>query len=258
MPTRPALASPRISSVGQGAPVVLLHCLGVDRHLWDATVERLQGRFRCLTYDFPGHGETPVPAGAYTIEDLSAQLGEVLASQRIERAHVIGISLGGLVAQHFAAARPERVQRLVLADTTPRYTGEMREMWATRAAAARGAGPGSMTEGILKIWFTAAFAANNPPAVRYVRECFARTSGEGYALACEALAAADLRPLAPRIEAPALVLCGDQEVPAFLEASQWLTAHIPGARHEKIAPAKHASVLEQPEAFLRRVTEFLG
>ena len=242
---------------GEGPPLVLLHCLGVDHRLWEIGAAGLERDFTLLSYDFPGHGETALPARPYSIEDLSGQLASLLEREGIARAHLAGISLGGLVAQHFAATRPERVDRLMLIDTTPRYTDEMRRMWAVRAAQAREAGVASLLPGLLPIWFTPEFVAGDPPAVRYVRERFAAGSGEGYALACEALAAADLRPLAPRIEAPTLVVCGREDVPPFLAAADWLVQTIPGARPLWLAPARHASVLERPQQALRLMRDFL-
>ena len=147
--------------------------------------------------------------------------------------------------------------RLVLIDTTPRYVDEARQMWVERARAARTAGVPSLIDGLLKIWFTDGFAAKNPPAVRYVRDRFAKASGEGYALACEALGAADLRPLAASIKAPTLIFCGKDELPPFQDAAHWLHQNIKGARLEWLSPAKHASVLEQPQEFATRTRAFL-
>ena len=243
---------------GSGPPLVLLHCLGVDHGLWDIAAAGLGERCTLISYDFPGHGTTPVPASAYGIEDLSRQLADVFAREGLAKAHVAGISLGGLVAQHFAATHPERVDRLVLIDTTPRYDDAARQMWGERARAARGAGVAALTDSLLQIWFTADFVAQDPPAVRYVRECFAAASGEGYARACEALAAADLRPLAARIAAPTLVICGSEELPAFREAADWLQRTIANAELALLSPARHASVLQQPLAFVQRVAAFLG
>jgi 3-oxoadipate enol-lactonase len=248
----------KLHATGTGPALVLVHCLGVDHRMWDFAVEALGRRFTVLTYDVPGHGAAPVPAAGYTIEDLSAQLAALLQRQGVQKAHVAGMSLGGLVAQHFAGALPERVEKLILADTTARYVDDMRAMWVRRAAEARAAGTAALTEGILKIWFTDKFREQNPSAVRYVRECFARTPGEGYALACEALGAADLRAIVPAIRAPTLVICGDQDIPSFVASAQWLSTTIPGARLEWLSPAKHASPLEHPGAFLRLVERFLG
>lgn len=249
-------ATIRLHRNGQGTPLVMLHCLGITHHLWDC-LSGLAERYTLISYDLPGHGETPVPATPYGIEDLSAQLSAVLKREGIPRAHIIGISLGGLIAQHIAATEPSMVDRLVLCDTTPRYTDEARANWAVRAAAARRDGPASLLPMIEQIWFTPAFVAAEPPAVKLVRDTFRACSGEGYALACEALGAADLRSLAPRIAAPTLVICGSEESDAFKDAARWLGEHIAGARVEFMAQGAHASVLEQPVVTERLVREFL-
>ena len=249
-------ASIRVHRSGSGPVLVMLHCLGMTHHLWDC-LGGLSDSFTLLSYDLPGHGETPVPDAPYGIEELSAQLAGVLRREGISRAHVMGISLGGLVTQCFAATEPAMVDRIVLCDTTPRYTDEARGMWAVRAAGARNNGPASLLPGIEKIWFTEPFLAQSPPAVQLVRDTFRNCSGEGYALACEALAAAELRPLAPRIKAPALVICGAEEGPAFLDAARWLAANIAGARLEFIPNAAHASVLAQPQRIEALIRQFL-
>jgi 3-oxoadipate enol-lactonase len=243
---------------GAGPSLVMLHCLGVDHRLWDIALAGRERELSFLSYDFPGHHESPLPAAPYGIEDLSAQLAAILTRAGVARAHVAGISLGGLVAQHFAATHPDRVDKLVLIDTTPRYTDEARQMWVERAAAARSKGVAALVAGLLKIWFTDDFVAADPPAVRYVRDTLSRCSGEGYALACAALGAADLRPLVPRIAAPTLVVCGEQELPPFQEAARWLARTIRGARAHWLGPARHCSILEQPQAFRRALSEFLA
>jgi 3-oxoadipate enol-lactonase len=235
----------RVHRAGNGPPVVMMHCLGMTHHLWDC-LGGMADRYTLLSYDFPGHGETPLPSGPYGIEELSAQLAAVLRREGVAKAHIMGISLGGLVAQCFAATQPAMTDRLVLCDTTSRYTDEAREMWVVRAAAARKDGPASLLPTIEKIWFTPGFVAANPPAVQLVRNTFRACSGEGYGLACEALGAADLRDLVPRIKAPALIICGEDEGQAFKDAALWLRDTIAGARLEMIPSAGHASVLEQP------------
>lgn len=242
---------------GHGPPLVLLHCLGVDHHFWDFAAP-LAGEFTLMRYDLPGHGASAVPAGRYGIANLSAQLAGVLAAHKIERAHIAGISLGGLIAQHLAASRPDLVDHLVLIDTTPRYTDELRAMWDQRAATARASGVAPMIEGLLAIWFSADARGRNGPGVRYVRETLARCPGEGYTLACEALKAADLRELTPKIAAPTLVICGDDDIPSFRDAARWLAATIPNAKLAWLAGARHASVLEQPEEARRLMRDFLS
>lgn len=242
---------------GRGPALVMLHCLGMDHHLWDC-LGGLADRFELLSYDLPGHGKAPVPA-PYGIEDLSQQLAEILTAHGVKRAHVMGISLGGLVAQHFAATHPAMVDRLVLCDTTPRYTDDARANWAVRAAAARQSGATSLLPAIEKIWFTAGFNARTPtpPAIQLMRDSFARCPTEGYALACEALAAADLLDEAHDIHAPTLVLCGADESLAFREAAEWLGANIRHAKLAYVPDAAHASVLEQPAWIENALSRFL-
>lgn len=241
---------------GSGPPLVLLHCLGVDHQFWNFA-SGLTSDFTLIGYDFPGHGTTPVPKERYGIADLSAQLNGLLLRHRTGNVHLAGISLGGLVAQHFAANYPEFVDKLILIDTTPRYTDDMRLMWAKRAATARKEGVAALVDDLLKIWFSSKFLEQNGPAVRYVRKRLQSTSGEGYALACEALGAADLRADAEKIAAPTLVICGDDDIPSFLDAAHWLNEHIRGARLEWLRGARHASVLEQPEQTVKLLRNFL-
>ncbi|MFD2182990.1 alpha/beta fold hydrolase [Rhodoplanes azumiensis] len=242
---------------GFGTPLVLLHGLGCDHGFWDFAAP-LADRFRLVSYDLPGHGATPVPDAPYTVEDLAQQLADLFRAQHIGRAHVAGISLGGLVAQHFAAHFPALVDRLVLIDTIPRYTAEMRAAWLERAAAVRAAGVASLTDRLLPIWFSSAAIAADAAGVRYFRDALSRCPAEGYALACEALAAADLLAEASRIAAPTLILCGSEDRAPFVEGAHWLAGTIPHARVVEIPGTRHAAVLERPDLALPLLRAFLA
>jgi 3-oxoadipate enol-lactonase len=246
----------RMIREGSGPPLVLLHCLGVDHHFWDFATS-LSAEFTLYRYDLPGHGTSATPLTGYGIADLSEQLAGLLEVHKVGRVHLAGISLGGLIAQHLAATHPKLVDRLILIDTTPRYTEEMRSMWAERAASARQAGPASLIEGLLKIWFTPAAIARNGPDVQYVRSTISKCSREGYAFACEALAAADLRGLSAQIKASTLMICGDDDIPSFLDAARLLSSRISGATLSWIPQARHASVLEQPDTGVQLIRDFL-
>jgi 3-oxoadipate enol-lactonase len=245
-----------VISEGRGPALILLHCLGVDHHLWDFATS-LSAGFTIYRYDLPGHGASAVPESPYVIEDLSDQLAVIMRDQRIDRASIAGISLGGLIAQDFAARYADKVDRLVLIDTTPRYEDVMRSMWAERAGVARKAGVAAMVDTLLSVWFSAKAIAADIAGVRYARATLSRANGEGYALACEALAAADLRDKVRLIKADTLVICGDDDIPSFLDAARWLSTHIEGAQLSWIDAARHASVLEQPEFAARTIQSFL-
>jgi 3-oxoadipate enol-lactonase len=241
---------------GRGAPLVLLHCLGVDHHFWDFG-SALEDDFTLCVYDLPGHGATVAPREPYSIDDLSGHLAAVLEENRIARAHIAGASMGGLIAQHFAANFSEQVEKLILIDTTARYTDEMRAMWADRSAIAQTVGVKALVPELLKIWFSAPFLQRNPPAVEYVRTALSHCSGRGYALACDALAKADLREDVTRIQAETLVVCGKDDLPSLIDSARWLADHIPDAKLAWIPGARHASVLEQPSVALALMRNFL-
>jgi pimeloyl-ACP methyl ester carboxylesterase len=124
--------------IGSGPAIVLLHGIGAEYRTWDS-IAALTGRFETLSYDFPGHGEAPPPDGSYEIGDLAEQLLTVLNTSGIERAHIVGSSLGGMVALDFAASWPERVERLVLCDTTPALSEGMRDEFLATGNQARAA-----------------------------------------------------------------------------------------------------------------------
>lgn len=241
---------------GKGTPLVLLHCLGVDHRFWDFA-EPLAQDFTLYRYDLPGHGVTPIPDSAYTIADLADQLAAIMEKHAIGRAHIAGISLGGLIAQDFAARHPEWVDRLVLVDTTARYTDDMRQMWAERAGTARAKGVAVMVDALLAIWFSKQAIEQNEPGVAYVRDTLTRCDGEAYALSCEALAAADLRARLGSIKAKTLVICGDDDIPSFLDAARQLAGSIPNATLEWISGTRHASVLEKPANAVSLLRSFL-
>lgn len=249
-------AKVELTKEGDGPPLVLLHCLGVDHHFWDFATS-LARDFTLLRYDLPGHGRSPAPRSAYTIADLADQLAAAMRAHAIPRAHIAGISLGGLIAQDFAARYADHVEKLVLIDTTPRYTDEMRAMWAERAGTARGKGVAVMVDALLAIWFSKQAIAQNAAGVRYVRNTLMRCNGEGYALACEALAAADLRTALAAIEAKTLVICGDDDIPSFLDAAHLLADSIDDATLSWIPGTRHASVLEKPAEAMQLMRAFL-
>ena len=251
-----SLPTPVLHSTGEGHPVLLLHPLGVDRSFWDGVVPALQG-FQVLTYDFPGHGATAVPAEPYTIEDLAGQARGLLAGGGYARLDVVGVSLGGLVAQRLAADDPGLVRRLVLVDTVTVYPEPMREMWRERAARAPVEGVEPFLDPTLQLWFTPDRLAEGGPVVERARRSFLAGDGRGYALACTALERADLTGVLDRITAPSLVVCCEDDAPPFTAAARDLGERLPGARVVWLSPARHAGVLEQPEQFRAALVDFL-
>ncbi len=236
----------RLHRRGKGPPLVLIHCLGMSWRFWDV-LEPLTDSFELIAYSLPGHHDTPLPGHQYGVPELSEQLRAVALRDGLAKFHLMCISLGGIIAQHFAGTYPDMIDRLVLADCTPRYADEARANWPVRAAAARQNGVASLIPMLMKVFFTQPSLDEDGPDVRFVRDTFAACSGEGYGLACEALATVDARAQTARITAPTLILCGSNEGPAFKDAAKWMHATIRGSQAVEVPAAAHASVRERPD-----------
>ena len=250
------LPAPLVHRSGSGPAVVLLHPLGVDRTVWDGLTAALDG-WTVVTYDLPGHGEAPTPAERYTVEDLADQLSVMIEDEGLAPAHLVGVSLGGLVAQVVAARRPELVDRLVVVDAVATYPPPVVQQWRDRPPLVRSQGLEPLLQATLDLWFTAAEVRRDGPAVQTVRRLFLQGDPQGYARACEALEVADTRDLVPGITAPTLVVCGDDDAPPFTAAAPWFVETLPDARLAWLSPARHAGALEQPEQFRDAVVGFL-
>lgn len=226
------------------APVVVLsNSLGATRAMWDPQVPALAERFRVITYDTRGHGESPVPDGPYSIDDLVDDVVALLDRLGVERAHVAGLSLGGMTGMRLAAREPQRVHRLALLCTSA-LLGP-RQNWLDRAHTARTEGTGALAPVVVGRWFTPEFAAAEPKTVARMEAMIAAQPGEGYASCCEAIADLDLLADLPSIAAPTLVISGWQDPATPPEHQQTIVDGIPDAELLTVSPGAHLANVEQ-------------
>jgi pimeloyl-ACP methyl ester carboxylesterase len=242
---------------GAGKPLVLIHCLGQSWRFWDV-LNPLTEQNELISYSLPGHPGTRLPGHQYGVPELTEQLRAVAERAGLKKFHLMGISLGGSVAQHFAGTYPDMVDRLVLADCSPRYDDESLANWPVRAAAARKDGVKSLIPFLLQVFFTAESLAENGPNVRHVRETFEACDNEGYALACEALAMLDAREQTKRVVAKTLIMLGSNERQSFKDAAAWMHETIAGSSVVEVPAAGHASVRERPSFVLEQLRTFLN
>jgi len=244
-------------SQGEGAPLLLVHGLGYTRAGWGPQRELLARRYRVLSYDNRGIGESEIPPGPYSVAELAGDTVQVLDEAGVERTHVLGASLGGMVAQLLAAEQPERVDRLVLAGTTP-----------------GGAAAYPLPQQTLALM---AEAASLPPEValrRFVENALAPGSAlvdevlayrqqhppdpAGWAAQAAAGSAWDADGRLARIAAPTLVVAGTADAVVDPRNAQLLADAIPDARLELIEGAGHLLFWECAEEFAELVESFLG
>jgi 3-oxoadipate enol-lactonase len=235
------------------APVLVLGpSLGTTLALWEPIVPALAGRLRVVRYDHRGHGASPVPAGPYRIDDLGRDVVALLDRLEVTRAHLGGISLGGMVALWVAAHAPERVDRLVPMCTATRFAPP--ELWRERASVVRASGLGSLTPALLARWLP---AGASPELAAAARQLLAGVSDEGYARTCAALEVADLAPVLERIVAPTLVIAGEHDPAAPPAEARRIASGIAGAGVAVVPGAAHLAALSHPDAIRTLVADFL-
>lgn len=234
-------------------PVLLLsNSIGTDLHMWDAQVPALTEHYRLLRYDARGHGTSDVPPGPYSLDRLGRDVLELLDAVGPRWVHVLGLSLGGLVAQWLGVHAPERVDRLILAHTAAHFGPAQR--W-DQAIAELLAAPDmrATTETFLGNWFP---AGADPATVEPFRATLLATHRDGVAGSWAAVRDTDLRRTLPVIPNPTLVIAGEQDTVTTLRHGEEIAAAIPGARLT-VLPAVHLSNVERPAEFLDAVLGFL-
>jgi 3-oxoadipate enol-lactonase len=227
----------------EDAPVVVLsNSLGATRGMWDPQVPVLAERYRVVTYDTRGHGDSPAPPGPYSLDDLVDDLVALLDEVGAERAHVAGLSLGGMTAMRLAAREPERVHRLAVLCTSAKPDPQP---FLDRAVAVRSGGTAPLAPTVASRWVTPPFAAQHPDLVARLEAMIAGSDDEGYAACCEVVAAVDLRQDLGRITAPTLVVSGAEDVALPPPHQQAIADGIPGAELLTVSPGAHLANLER-------------
>jgi 3-oxoadipate enol-lactonase / 4-carboxymuconolactone decarboxylase len=236
-------------------PLLLLNSLGTDHAMWDAVMPLLMRDFRVLRMDTRGHGASDAPKGDYTLSMLAQDALAVLDAAGVARAHVCGLSMGGMTALALAIEHPERVEKIIGANTSAQMSPDlMRE----RAALVRQKGMQAVIDAVLGRFFTQGFRDRKPPLLGSTRATVLATDPEGYAACCMAIAGMKIKDKLARVKAPLLVINGAQDVstPPAEHGGRIATA-VAGARSVML-DAAHLSAVEQPEAFAGAVLAFLS
>ncbi len=250
----------RFELIGEGPNVVLVHGLGLNHQMWRWQSPSLSHRYRLLSYDLLGHGESTHPQGPYTMADFVVQLEQLIDFSRLERFVLIGFSLGGMIAQAYTLAHPERVSGLVVLHSAYDRSDSERGAILERVRVAESMGPGATVERALERWFTPEFARMRPDVLEQVREWVVANDPQAFAASYRVLAEADA-PLAGRIadiRCPALVVTGDQDFGNSPQMAARMAKAMPNARCRILPRLRHMALAEQPEAVSSQLLPFLG
>lgn len=255
MPTEPTR---RLHYVIEGAadkPVLVMsNSLGTTLDMWGPQMAALTAHYRVLRYDTRGHGRSALPSSSFGVRELAEDVIAIMDHAGIERAHFCGLSMGGMTGMYLARHHAGRFGRFVLANTAALIGPE--SVWNTRIETVRRDGMAAIVNGVLARWFTDHYVLTRRDEYEPVRRMLTDTSAEGYVANCAAVRDADLRGLLPGVQAPVLVIAGEQDLATTAAQGQEVARAIPGAEYLELAAA-HLSNWELPEAFGNAVIGFL-
>lgn len=235
--------------------IVFANSLGTDHRIWEGVTARLAGRYNLLTYDKRGHGLSDTPPGPYNIGDHAGDLIGLMTHLDIETAAIVGLSVGGMIAQSMAKDHADRVKALVLSDTGHKI-GDT-ETWNARIAAVEKDGLESIADSVMERWFTDAFRAPENDQLAGYRNMLARTPAAGYVATIAGIRDADFTEFVGSIGVPTLGIVGDADKATPPELMADLVERIPNARLETIEGSGHIPCVEQPEVMARLISDFL-
>lgn len=244
----------RVDGNPRGETLLFSNSLGTTHELWRPQRETLGATFQIISYDTRGHGASDAPRGEYTIDALGQDAIAILDAAGVERAHVCGLSLGGLTAMWLGVNSPDRVRSLVLSSTAARI-GSV-SMWTERIAQVNAAGVESLADAAMGRWFTAGYRAAHPEVVSIYHRMLRATRADGYVGCCAAIRDADLREAIRSVAAPTLVIAGREDPVTPPSDAEDMGVRIAGARVE-ILDAAHIANVEQARAYSDLVSSFI-
>jgi 3-oxoadipate enol-lactonase len=225
--------------------LVLINSLGTDFRIWDDVARSLTGRYRVVRSDKRGHALSEIRTGPATMADFATDLAALLDRLQIGRAHVVGVSIGGLIAQELYRVRQDLVASLILSDTAHRI-GTL-ESWNARISKVEVGGIEAIADGIMQVWFSRSYQAKCLEAVAGWRAMLTRTPLDGYLMACRAIRDADLTEHAKKIKVPTLCVVGDEDGSTPVALVRELSSLVPGARFDVVVGAGHLPCIEKPD-----------
>ena len=234
--------------------LVLANSLGTTMAMWQPQVEALSKHFNVLRYDMRGHGLSSVTPGDYSIDQLGHDLMSLLDHLSLEKVYFCGLSIGGMIGQWLSVNHRERVEALILANTSA-YAGPA-SFWDERLLGIERDGLASTWSVVRKRWVSDSFAEQSPENIVFLEQMFAQMDQQGYISTCAAVRDMDLRDVAKLNTLPTLIIAGKNDVASPLEKSEYLLSQFHNATLE-VLDAGHLSNIEQADLFTLAICDFV-
>ncbi|AYD01052.1 alpha/beta fold hydrolase [Neorhizobium sp. NCHU2750] len=237
--------------------VLLIHPVGYDLTHWDMQIDGLRHAYDVIAFDLPGHGLSPALPEDFSFEVMAARVKSVIEASGHRAAHIVGISVGGMIAQTFALAQPDMTLSLTLVATASTFPTAAREGMRLRAQTVRQSGMAAILEPTLQRWFTPATLAERPHVIDRVTKVLLAGNPQVHAAMWEMIAGFDLHDRLDAIRCPTLILVGDQDPSTPPTAAGQMAERIGNSRLVVIEGASHMLAIERFERVNAEITSFL-
>lgn len=242
---------------GHGAPLVLIHGVGADLGSWDAVCSELEGTFKIIRPDLRGHGKSARINGSYSVEKFAADIIAVMDAAGVERAHLVGFSLGGLIAQKLATDYEDRFDRIVILSAVAGRTEEERSKVVARLDLIRDGGMDAITGAATDRWFTEDFARRHPEVIEKRIAELKSVHLDSYLEAYRVFGTTELIDTLHRIDRLVLIMTGEFDQGSNTRMAHDMHGLIPGSELIIIPRLKHSVLVEAPDVVAGHVREFL-
>jgi 3-oxoadipate enol-lactonase len=238
-------------------PVLLLHPAGLDLGYWDRHLAALRDDHDVIALDLPGHGASSGGPQDWTLDQATGIVAAFLRGLDIPEAHLVGLSVGGMLAQSLALAEPAMVRSLTLMGTAASFSPEGRAAIRDRARTARTQGMPALVPAAIARWFSSQTVAKRPDLIERVTTTLLADDAEVHAAVWDMVAELDLAPQLGRIGCPTLVLAGESDPSTPLAAARELRDGISGAQLHVVPDTSHLAPLERPDLTSAHLLAFL-
>ena len=248
-----------LSGAKEAPVVILIHGLGLNRHLWQWHELALSARYRVLNYDLFGHGDSAPPPAAPSLSLFSTQLSDLLDVLEINNGAIVGFSLGGMINRRFALDHPDCARALAILNSPHERSPDAQKLVEERAAQSAEGGPAATLDATIERWFTAEFRAAQPKVTALVRQWVMANDPVSYSQCRQVLAngVVELINPQPPITHTTLVMTAENDSGSTPAMSHAIAAEIPGAQTIIVPRLRHMGLVEEPAQFTEPILQFL-
>lgn len=244
---------------GKGEPLILIHGVGLDHTMWEKQVKSLSGNFRVICYDMVGHGGSEHPLGPYSLSLFVDQLLALINYLKIEKSHVVGFSMGGMVAQSFTLKHKEKVKSLTIMSAVANRTDEQTKAILARVEEVIQNGPSGTIDPAIKRWFTPEFLKTEKEIVSKIKKRLQTNNHQSYLASYSLFAIADqeLSPILHRIDVPTLIITGQHDVGSNPLMAEQMHEAIKNSELVIVNKMKHMLPVEDAETVNEVILKFI-